>query len=410
MGITAIGRLPPFTLSERAARVERVPQKPSLAPAYPKTLRNNVEVLVDGGQFFPRMLADLRSASSSIHIAQYGFKDGKIGREVAEILCAKARSGVEVRVVVDRRGTQLGNEATAALFKKMTDAGVQVVTSDGRRLLDRDGLEGAPKRLDLSFDELNKLDHRKLYVIDGKTAYLGGMGLEDHFVDKLHDVMVRTEGESVAQLQRSFLSSFKFLGGALPTETAKLAKYYPAPVATKSQVSTQILGNAPGTAMRVTAAYHREIDGAKRTLDVMNPYFGDDTITDKLCAAAKRGVRVRLVVNKDAENAFSSAAQRHEYGKLIAAGVEVYEYPGTLHAKLLVADGQRALVGSCNLDSLSLRRNFELNALFDDEKVAREFTERIFEKDLPQCARAVPEKNPARRVWNALIDKLDYLW
>jgi cardiolipin synthase A/B len=218
------------------------------------------------------------------------------------------------------------------------------------------------------------------------------------------------EGDSVAQVQRSFLASYRFLGGPLPEKPAELARYFPAYEGPRDGVKTQLVASVPGEAMRVTDAYHREIDGATRSLDVMNPYFGDDTIVDKLCAAARRGVQVRVVVNRDAENAFSTAAQRHEFGKLAAAGVQVYEYPHTLHAKVLVKDGERVLVGSTNLDGLSLKRNFELNLLLDDKAKAAEFQKRLFDPDVAASTLAKPETSPLKRVWNALVDKLDHFW
>lgn len=354
-----------------------------VALAHAPTQSERPELLIDGTQVFPRILQDLRGATDSIHITQYGFKESKIGREIADVLMAKAKAGVDVRVMVDQAGTQ-PHRANKKLFEDLAAAGVQVVTNDSASLHDQDGREGLKKKLDLTSDELGALDHRKLYVIDGKTAYTGGMGIEDNFVTKQHDVMVRMQGESVHQLQSTFLSGFMLLGGKVPKDPVALAQLYPKPDAPKHPVKTTVLNNVPkADFFPITKAYHQQIAQAQKSITIMNPYFGDDDIANALAGAAKRGVKVTLMVPKSAENFLNDGSQKGEYKKLLNAGVEVREYPTMMHGKVMITDGEKVLVGTANLDKFSLKKNWELNMQFDDAKVAREFEQRIFANDRP---------------------------
>jgi cardiolipin synthase len=387
----------PLTPEQSRRQVENLALCPSLNPemavlTHAPTQSPPPELLVDGGQAFPRILQDFRDATSSIHITQYGFKDGKLGREVADILMEKARAGVEVRVMVDEGGTQ-PHRAQKKLYDALVAAGVQVVTNDSVSPNDMDGLEGhktQPKQL--TSDELGAFDHRKLYVIDGKIAYTGGMGIEDHFVDKQHDVMVRLHGPVVQQLQSTFLSGFMFLGGPLPAAAHALDRYYPAPDAEKPDgAKVTVLNDVPKAGyFPIREQYLGQISRATTSLELVNPYFGDDAIVQALCDSARRGVKVTLVLPHDPENALNNAAQRHEYQKLLKAGVDVREYPTMLHAKLMVVDGERVLVGTANLDRLSMHMNWELDVLYEDRRVAEEFHRRIFEVDLPKTAIAQP--------------------
>ena len=367
---------------------------------------HHVDVLVGGASFFPRILADLEAARSSIHIDMFGFKEGKIGRRVAAILAGKVRDGVEVRLVIDRVGSAVGR-GSAPLYEGLVAAGVEVVTNDALSVIDRDGLLGRRRWTRRWSDELGAFSHRKLYVIDGTVAYIGGAGIEDHFADgRFHDVMVRMAGGVVSPLQSTFLSCFRFLGGPLRSGTRALDRYYPPPRAGGGTSATVLHSVPKGKWWPVTRAYHEEIGAARASLDIATAYLVDDRIIARLCGAARRGVRVRILVPGTPNNRVAAAAQRHEYDRLLEAGVSIFEFRGMMHAKVLVRDGSRALVGTANLDAVSLRRNEELNVLIESRRVAAQFLHRLIEPGIRRSARVRPERGMLARARNALVNRV----
>ena len=282
-----------------------------------------IEPWVEGKTFFPRIFADVEGARSSVHILMFGWREGRVGTEMAALLERKLAEGVEVRVIVDAFGSR-PNGAAKEMFSGLADAGAQIVVNDVLPL-DRDGLYPDHRHLDWRQDEVGRADHRKLYVIDGEVAWTGGAGIEDHFENGgFHDVMVRVTGGVVRQAQAAFLTSFRGLGGHLPPD---LEPYFPAPAAagTTPVALAQVI---PGGFVAASQAIREQIDGARRRLDVMNPYLTDRDMLERIIAAARRGVHVRLVVSETSNNAQASAALEHRYDDLIGAGVEIWELPG----------------------------------------------------------------------------------
>ena len=153
----------------------------------------------------------------------------------------------------------------------------------------------------------------------------------------------------------------------------------------------------PGGYVAATQATRELIDGAQHRLDIENPYLTDADIIQRLVAAAKRGVRVRIVVSETSNNPYIDAAASHNYRALIDAGAEVWEYPGAVtHAKVVVAD-DRVSFGTVNLDAWSLYRDFEVTMIVQDQATVALFESRVFDPDI---ARSAPAKPPT-----ALLDR-----
>ncbi|MBI3186089.1 MAG: hypothetical protein HYZ28_28465 [Myxococcales bacterium] len=324
-----------------------------LPTQHPVVRANRAELLVDGGQVFPKLLADLRGAKDSIHISHFAIGDDTLGREVERILVSKARAGVEVRVMVDPAGSGmlLGVGKTAQMLKRWERAGVQVIKN----------FHVDPFR---SAEPLNHVEHRKFYVVDGKVAYTGGMGMQEKYRSEWHDVMIRVEGEGARQMQVDFLKSWMHLGGRIDQKgggpVALEERFFPdggAPGGTELQALSQVPGESP----QIREAYLREIRAAKKSFYLENPYFTDARVIGALEQAARRGVDVRVVLPGKTDFPVTLWASRGEYERLLAAGVKIYEYPGMTHAKVAVRDGAWATVGSANLDSLSLNHLYEFN-------------------------------------------------
>jgi cardiolipin synthase A/B len=360
-----------------------------------------IEPLVEGVEFFPRIFADVEAAQSSVHILMFGWREGEVGTEMAALLRRKLDEGVEVRVIVDSFGSRPYEEARE-MFTSLADAGAQIVVNDVFPL-DRDGLFPGGQSIDWRQDEVGRADHRKLYVIDGAVAWTGGAGIEDHFRDGgFHDVMVRVTGAVVRQAQAAFLTSFRGHGGPL---AADLSAYFPEP-ADAGSTPVALAQVIPGGHVAASQAIREQIDGARRRLDLMNPYVTDADMIGRILAAAKRGVAVRLVVSQTSNNAQATAALKHYYGELAEAGVELWELPGTVvHAKVVVADDVVSF-GTVNLDAWALYRNNEIMMLAQSAETAELLEERLFEPDIARSQRGVPPEGRRERfeswLWNTL--------
>jgi cardiolipin synthase len=360
-----------------------------------------IEPLVEGANFFPRIFADVHRARSSVHILMFGWREGEIGMQMAELLRSKLAAGVDVRVIVDSFGSRPYEQARD-MFTELAGAGAQIVVND-LFPLDRDGLYPDDQKVDWRQDEVGRADHRKLYVIDGEVAWTGGAGIEDHFENGgFHDVMVRVTGDVVRQAQAAFLTSFRGHGGALP---ADLSPYFPEPEAAGATpiALAQVI---PGGHVAASQALREQIDGARERLDLMNPYLTDRDMIERILAAARRGVRTRVVVSETSNNAQATAALKHRYQDFVDAGVEVWEVPGTVvHAKVVVADDVVSF-GTVNLDAWALYRNSEIMMIARSAEAGSLFEERLFEPDIARSKRGVPPSEARERLESWVWDKL----
>jgi cardiolipin synthase len=361
-------------LRESAERLLRSRATQSdLALVFDESHASSVEVHVEGRKFYPPMLRDIEAATSSVHVNQFGFRPGVVGERFADALLAKASEGVSVRLVVDRQGSD-PDRSSRAFYERLVGGGVEVrvVRATQLRAPAQPASTGAPR--EWSFRQLGHIDHRKLVVVDGVIGWVGGAGIEDHFEDgRFHDLFVRLTGPVVSQLQLVFVATCSWLGGSISQDLEVL---FPEHAPAADAVPATILHNAPGS-RPITAAIGRLLDGARETLDVVNPYVTDKGMIRRIENAARRGVRVRLFVPANANNWACAAAQRFHHDALLDAGVRILEYPTMLHAKAFVRDGEEVLAGTCNLEAWSLKRFFEIDVLVRSTEVAAQFDERF---------------------------------
>jgi cardiolipin synthase len=361
-----------------------------------------IEPWVEGASFFPRIFADVEGATSSVHILMFGWREGTVGMRMAELLKRKLAAGVEVRVIVDGFGSK-PYAAARELFTALAAVGAEIVVNDFS-LFERRGLFPDRQRRAWRRGELGRVDHRKLYV-DGAVAWTGGAGLEDHFEDGgFHDVMVRVTGDVVRQAQAAFLAAFQRRGGPLPNDRSHLFPERPDSGTTPVALAEVI----PGGLVAASQAILEQIDSARERLDVANPYLTDHDAIGRILAAAGRGVKVRLLVSERSNNAQAAAALRHRYAELIAAGVEVWELPGTVvHAKVVVADDVVSF-GTVNLDAWALYRNSEITMIARSRDVAELFEERLFQPDIARAKRAELPAGTRERLQCWGSDKLTF--
>jgi cardiolipin synthase len=255
------------------AQAERLVAGPAnrraLVLAFDDSTASSAEVLVEGASFYPRMLADIAAASSSVHINQFGFRPGNVGDRFADALIAKAAEGVSVRLVVDRQGSD--PEGTSqAFYDRLTAAGIEVCVVRATRVRVPAGPLAKGGATHWNLGGLGHIDHRKLLVVDGRVGWVGGAGIEDHFQDgRFHDLFLRVEGPVVAQLQLVFLASFRWLGGEV--DRAELDVLFPVLGGGPDPVPARVLHNAPGRYRPITDAITSMLENAFETLDVVNP-------------------------------------------------------------------------------------------------------------------------------------------
>ncbi|MBQ9667981.1 MAG: cardiolipin synthase [Prevotella sp.] len=334
---------------------------------------NDVEVLTDGYQFFPSLLRDIASATSHIHIDIYIFEDDPLGQLVSDALVVKSRQGVEVRIVYDDVGCW---NVPARFFERMRREGIEVEPF-------------MPVRFPSFARRANYRNHRKLFIIDGRVGYIGGMNIAVRYVkDGWRDTMLRIEGRGVYALQRAFLIDWYFVDTSLLND----AKYYPSASpsehesASPSERSTfnvhapqassllQVVTSSPtADEAEIMQGYVRIIMSARRYVYIETPYFlPTDAVFFALKTAALSGVDVRVMVPRRSDARFTELASRSFLRRAVEAGVEVFLYePGFLHSKLLVSDDQIASCGSTNIDFRSFENNFEANAFVYGEAIAR---------------------------------------
>lgn len=363
---------------------------------------NTVDIYTDGYGFFPALLAAIRNATSHIHIDIYIFADDALGRLVSDSLIDKARQGVEVRVIYDDVGCW---NVSRHFFERMREEGIEVCPF-------------LPVRFPSFTSKVNYRNHRKIIVVDGKVGFIGGMNIAQRYVKGVEDrpwrdTMTKITGSAVYSLQREFLVDWYFVDRTRLSDR----KYYPPVVSSDyDDCLIQIVTGGPVTPFpEIMQGYMRVIIAARRYIYIETPYFiPTEPVLFALKTAALGGIDVRIIVPERSDARFGEWAGRSYLRDMTASGVKVYLYEsGFLHSKILVCDDSLATCGSTNVDSRSFENNFESNAFFYDETVARRFR-RIFLEDL---GRSVPlSEKPGRmnpgffpRLWESLTRLLSPL-
>ncbi len=327
-------------------------------PTYEWTAGNRAELLIDYREFVPRVLDDLRSATDVINIVEYNWEPSGPSVEIAQILKQKVREGVEVNVTTDKRGS-FGIDATGdkdearAYFDDLAAAGVNVVISDPGGNLNPFGLF---------------LDHRKMFDIDHRVSYVGGLGLASTpggKYDDWHDLMLRLEGPAAAQAGAEFIHHWQREGGVVSQRQFE-AFENARPVA-GGDAAARYLPNTPQVGLDATDDFHAAARGEGDRLWVMTPYIGDEQVQESLVAAAEAGKDVRVLVPsmESGSNGPQLHISRTFYRDLIVAGAHVYEYPTMMHAKAWLSDDQFT-VGSTNLSDGAIDEYLELSAAVRD--------------------------------------------
>jgi len=328
----------------------------------PLTNGNGVVLLKDGPATYRAMLAAIAAARDHINMETYILEDDEIGRQFATALLARQAAGVQVNLLHDSVGT-IATPRT--FFQRLIDGGINV--------LEFNPINPAKVREDWT---INQRDHRKLLIIDGRIAFLGGINISSVYSGgslrskptpgnpgdlAWRDTDLQIMGPAVAELQKLFLASWAEQQGPPLAES----RYFPPPIHAGPHV-VRIIGSSPKEEFsQIYATLLSAIGSAENSVHITNAYFvPDPQLLTALESAAQRGVDVKLILPSQTDSWLVFHAGRGFYERLLRAGVKIHERRGViLHSKTALIDGVWATVGSTNLDWRSFLHNHELNAV-----------------------------------------------
>jgi len=332
----------------------------------PLTTGNEVLLLQDGPATYQAMFAAIDAAVDHINMETYILDDDAVGQRFAQALIAKQQQGVQVNLIRDSVGTL---ETPTAFFQQLTDSGIEV--------LEFNPVNPLITRKDWT---LNQRDHRKLLIVDGSTAFLGGINISSvysggSFSKALRlkpdtgpdgslawrDTDLQLQGPVVAEFQKLFIAAWESQKGAPLAEK----NYFPPPKSAGREV-VRAIGSSPEEPFSlIYATLLSAIGSAETSVHITNAYFvPDPQLLEALEAAARRGVGVSLILPSRTDSWLVFHAGRGYYERLLRAGVKIFERRGViLHSKTALIDGVWATVGSTNLDWRSFLHNHELNAV-----------------------------------------------
>lgn len=352
---------------------------------------NDATLLADAEHTFPSMLAAIESATDHVHLETYRIQSDDTGWSFAEAIAAKARAGVEVRVLADAVGSIF---ATSKLVRLIEEAG-------GRFTFYR------PIRLGEHPAFWHRRNHRKILVVDGAVGFVGGSNLCDEHrpsqpgAEAWRDTNVRLEGPVVRELAKQFRRAWWSATG----EELAATRYLPP--------SSPVVGGAHGALVLANrewrrrhtirrgylSAFHR----ARRSIHLTQAYFIPDRgIQRALAAAVRRGVDVQVLLGGISDVPAVQHATRHLYGRLLARGIRIHEWPGrVLHAKTVCVDGEWSVIGSYNLDHRSFRHNLEIVVAIAGEPIGRDM-DALFARDVALSREVTLARWQQRSWWQRL--------
>lgn len=350
----------------------------------PLVAGNDVRPLIDGPATFDAMIEAIGAAQHHIHLETFIFDDDEIGKQIADVLIERRRAGVEVRIIYDAIGS-----------RNMSDEFAERLLGAGMELFKYRPIDPVE---DLRIWRLNVRDHRKLLIVDGKIAFMGGINItEVHAESSLsianrrkardnrtdsgwRDTQAMITGPAVHRFQRIFVGLWKEHEPEAQFDT----EYYFPPLTPQGDILVRAASSRGGDEeYNIYTVLLAAVAHARKRLWITQAYFApDDVFLEVLRDAARRGVDVRLLLPSISDAPLVVQASRADYESLLEAGVRIYEHVGsTLHAKTAVVDGAWSTIGSANLDYRSFLHNHELNAVIVDRDFGRAL-EKLFEVDL----------------------------
>ena len=362
----------------------------------PVTYNNEVKLLMTGHDKFVDLFENIRHARHHIHLEYFNFRNDSIANALFSLLAEKVKEGVEVRAMFDAFGNWSNNQPLKERHLKSIRAqGIEIVKFDP-----------------ITFPWVNHAihrDHRKIVVIDGKIGYTGGMNIADYYINGLpkigtwRDMHMRIEGDAVNDLQEIFLTIWnketkQNIGGEA---------YFPKhkEQSDTTNIVVAIVDRTPKKNSRMLShAYAMSIYSAQKNVHIVNPYFvPTSSINKALQRTIERGVDVTIMVSSASDIPFTPDAALYKLYKLMKRGATVYMYNGGFHhSKIMMVDDIFCTVGTANLNSRSLRYDYETNAFIFNKEITGELNE-MFQNDIEHCTQLTPEFWKKRSPWKKFV-------
>jgi cardiolipin synthase len=356
---------------------------------------NRFEIFTDGACFYPAMIEAIRGATRSINMEAYIFQPGEVADRFVEALSDRARHGVNVTIVVDAIGSF---SLWGRPLRRLREAGCRIESYQRLRWY--------------SLARLNNRTHRELLVVDGRIAFAGGAGIADWWAigkpgkKPWRDTMARIEGPIVAAVQGVAAENWLECCGEILTGPEYFPNLEPAGDTTAFVVKSSPADRA--TASRV--AFQLLMEGADHHIRICTPYFlPDRSLRRALTAIAERGVVITIIVpGPHTDQHWVRLASRRMWGPLLAAGVRIFEFRDRMmHAKIMVVDGEWAVLGTTNMDNRSFEHNDEVNVAMCDRSVAGRLLA-DYERDLINSSEVTLARWKRRPLWEKIVGP--FIW
>ena len=362
------------------------------------TSNNELQLLKSGHEKFIDLFQEIEKAKHHIHLEYFNFRNDSIANLLFEVLARKAQEGVKVRALFDAFGNSSNNQPLKKKhLKAIQEQGIEIVKFDPLR-----------------FPWINHVfhrDHRKIVVIDGKVGYTGGMNIADYYITGLpeigdwRDMHVRIIGSAVSDLQDIFLDMWNKCTG----QEIGGASYYPYQngLAFKESQDEEvaIVDRYPRQNQKtMRRVYAKAIESAEEKVQIINPYFTPTRIITKaIKKAVQKGVKVEIMIPGKSDIGFTPDAALYIANKLRKKGADIYIYNGGFHhSKIMMVDSLYCTVGSTNLNSRSLRFDYEVNAFIFDSETTHELME-LFKDDQQDSTLLTAEMYKNRSTWKKFL-------
>jgi len=385
-----------FRQNKRLTRILRRLER-ARSSAMPVTYRRNqVELFPEGQTFFNALHTAIQSAECFILLEYYLIRNDRTGTAVAAALAEAVQRGVRVLLIYDYIGCV---DTPSSYFKALSQQGIALIPFNVPSF--RRGIGWFDRR-----------DHRKMTVIDGAVAFLGGFNIGDEYAGvtlgplRFRDMGFSVAGGAVKELIDIFLEAWQMERGELPG--LPLFVNCRRGCLSNGEANISIVSGGPHhRSSYIRNAFLVNIASASEDLLIVNPYFvPGPRIMRSLLRAARRGVRVRLLLPARSDVPLVQIVGRISYGALLKGGVEIYELEGEiLHAKVMLVDGERTIIGSANLDQRSFHRNFEINGIIDSSAFGGQIRD-VLERDLSASRQVTLEGHEQRGLLIRLLEKL----
>lgn len=362
----------------------------------PVTYNNKVELLMTGRDKFVDLFETIRHARHHIHLEYFNFRNDSIANALFDLLAEKAKEGVEVRAMFDAFGNWSNN-------KPLRKEHLQAIQARGIEIVKFDPI---------TFPYINHAmhrDHRKIVVIDGKIGYTGGMNIADYYINglpkigKWHDIHMNIEGDAVRYLQGIFLTMWNRETGQHIGGPAYFPDLPQLPDSIAEEIA--IVDRTPRETPRsISHAYTVSIEAAQKNIQIVNPYFvPTKSIRMAIKKALKKGTEVEIMIPAVSDIPFTPEASLYIVHKLMKRGAKIYLFKGGFHhSKVMMVDKSFCTVGTANLNSRSLRYDYETNAFIFDPATTNQLNT-MFERDKQNSILLTPEIWKERSGWKKFV-------